>query len=547
MDTGGLAQMSSYNSLASNNGLGLSQSGFTSRRGSNIKSLTFDQSAVLSSSRDNGAPTPRTSRSHLLAGLRTAPRGVSSNQVPSTAPPTQLEHNHEPKYSYFASNVNYGGPKTSNLKNAHIVPGIMKGQIYPTPEQILAPPAIQLDETNHEQMDANYYAQLVATNLYLAEQQQRLQQQLLSVQAAAQQFQGMNLVSQQYSSSPLIPQNLHQLQIKNSMQQNAVQGAGSPMQQYQHYNALNSQQAYIQLEQQNSLHDYQKNAQQNVAQSPLLKGGIPTRMRGTVAPMDSPTFSRSISPPRKIQSPAQDHVPLPPPSAGAFRRGHRKAPSSLAFCIEDAASIDTPRTALMKNPGLVSAGMSGPGQGRAGEHPIRQPRGPPSLDELLSKPTTKYEGSKNFSTRTRRSAVHNLVRAGIERRRAPGGTDSGSLSPASEVGDITLSVIDNDSDSGHSGIGSLKSRPAPGSPRTSIHGAIGSNRPISRQKDHSLDRKSTASQDSNYTSLTVSSDEGSLIGGNFAAVLKSDVKKSEIDNKAPKLIFTPAEHVKVNY
>ncbi|CAD6500940.1 BgTH12-06643 [Blumeria graminis f. sp. triticale] len=546
MDTGGLAQMSSYNSLASSNGLGLPQSGFTSRRGSNIKSLTFDQSAVLSSSRENGAPTPRTSRSHLLAGLRTAPRGASSNQVPSTAPPTQLEHNHEPKYSYFASNVNYSGPKTSNLKNSQYMPGIMKGQIYPAPDQILAPPAIQLDETNHEQMDANYYAQLVATNLYLAEQQQRLQQQLINVQAAAQQFQGMNLVSQQYSSPPITPQSLYQQQVKNSMQQAAAQGIGSPMLQYQNYNALNNQQAYMQLEQQGSLYEFQRNAQQSLAQSPLVKGGIPARFRGTAAPVDSPTFSRSISPPRKIQSPALDHAPLPPPSAGAFRRGHRKAPSSLAFCIED-ATIDSPRTALAKNPGLASAGMSGPGQGRAGEHPIRQPRGPPPLDELLSKPTTKFEGSKNFSTRTRRSAVHNLVRAGIERRRAPGGTDSGSMSPVSEIGDVTLSVTDNDSDSGHSGSGSLKSRPAPGSPRTSIHGAIGSNRPISRQKDHSLDRKSVASQVSNYTSVTVSSDEGNLIGGNFAAVLKNDVKKAETDKKAPKLIFTPADHVKVNY
>ncbi|KAI1876706.1 uncharacterized protein JN550_000778 [Neoarthrinium moseri] len=54
---------------------------------------------------------------------------------------------------------------------------------------------------------------------------------------------------------------------------------------------------------------------------------------------------------------------------------------------------------------------------RVGQHPVRQPRGPPPMDELRTKPTAKYEGSKNFAARTRRSAVQNLMRAGLERRR----------------------------------------------------------------------------------------------------------------------------------
>ncbi|CAO2658332.1 Nn.00g060550.m01.CDS01 [Neocucurbitaria sp. VM-36] len=50
-----------------------------------------------------------------------------------------------------------------------------------------------------------------------------------------------------------------------------------------------------------------------------------------------------------------------------------------------------------------------PSQARAREHPIRQPRGPPSLVELKERPNTKHKGSKNFATRQRRQAVGSLV------------------------------------------------------------------------------------------------------------------------------------------
>jgi len=139
--------------------------------------------------------------------------------------------------------------------------------------------------------------------------------------------------------------------------------------------------------------------------------------------------------------------------------------------------------------------------------------------------------------------VHNLVRAGMERRRAPG--SSGSMSPVSETGEITFSVSsDNDSDSGRSGSGSLSGRPSLGSSRTSAHGAIGSDRPSSRQKEHSLERKSIASMDSNFTTASVSSDEGLSVGGSFAAVFKNGGKKPEANDaqrKAPMLVLTSAE------
>lgn len=203
--------------------------------------------------------------------------------------------------------------------------------------------------------------------------------------------------------------------------------------------------------------------------------------------------------------------------------------------------IDGPKTAgLPKStfPGTPVQSGFAPGAGRAGEHPVRQPRGPPPIEELKAKPTAKFEGSKNFATRTRRSAVHNLVRAGLERRRAPGSA-SGSMSPVSEDGEMSFSADDNDSDSGRSGSGSLSGRPSPPSSRTSRHGAIGSNRPTSRQ--NSLEMRSVMSVDS-FTAESVSGDE--QIGGSFAAVFKNGGKKPEmvdVQKKAPMLVLTSAE------
>lgn len=48
------------------------------------------------------------------------------------------------------------------------------------------------DEDGQEQIDPKLYAELLATNKHLAEQQQRLQQQLADVQAATQQSQGVD-------------------------------------------------------------------------------------------------------------------------------------------------------------------------------------------------------------------------------------------------------------------------------------------------------------------------------------------------------------------
>ncbi|KAH8808015.1 hypothetical protein F5884DRAFT_821490 [Xylogone sp. PMI_703] len=553
MDAGGLAQMS-YNNFPASNGLGMPTAGFASRRanGPNIKRLSFEPSK-LREVHDNGAPTPRTSRSHLLAGLRTAPKSATTSSFPSTAPPTQLNHRVPGLESsiYASSNASYGAPKTSTFaaqqQNAYDQMNA-GGPMYSVPEQVLAPPEIRVDELAQEQMDPNLYAQLVVTNLYLAEQQQRLQQQLINVQAAAQQFQSMNIgggnqqMHQQYATPPVTPQNmgLYQQQVRNSMQPIITPVMGAQPGIYSYYNPMTGQQTYF-MDQSAQQNQYVEQVAQTPANySPPQQPGTP---RFQVSPPQSelPTFTRSVSPPKKSQSPPQDHAPLPPPSAGAFRRGHRKA-TSIALAT-DVSSLDSlkspgiPKTAGF--PSTPTATGFGPGQGRAGEHPVRQPRGPPSLDELVAKPTTKFEGSKNFATRQRRSAVHNLVRAGMERRKAPG-SSSGSMSPVSETGEANFLASDNDSDSGRSG--SLSGRAGSASSRASAHGAIGSDRPSSRQKEHSIDNKSIASTDSNFTTASVSGDEGNALGGSFAAVFKNGGKKGEsAGRKAPMLVLTSAE------
>jgi hypothetical protein len=141
---------------------------------------------------------------------------------------------------------------------------------------------------------------------------------------------------------------------------------------------------------------------------------------------------------------------------------------------------------------------------------VRQPRNPPSLEELIAKPTSKHEGSKNFATRKRRRAIHSLVRAGIERRgetRSFGYNSSGGTNtPASEK-DFAFS----DGDDATVRSGSLSSKPSLGSLRAVANGAIGSE----RKERSSRERKSQVSP---YNTTTPVSEDGSVFGGKFADI-----------------------------
>ena len=553
-----------YNPNFFNNGLGVPTSGYASRgKGSHIKRLSVAPPANISTINETlqsqPNPTPRTSRSHLLAGLRTAPK---SPTFPTSAPPTQLQQHFGLESSRYAGNENSqpgrGMPQTAtgasfptNTYNRYSTNN--ERQMYSRPEQVLAPPAISVvGEQGDSQMDPNLYAELVATNQYLAQQQMRLQQQLINVTAAAQQFQEMNINSNnnfgqqlQYVQSPVMPMtpsmSLYNQQLQNGLQP-VIQPVPNQPGLYSVYNPMTGQHGYFmdQSAQQNQYASQAPIPNQDLSHSPPPP--TPT-FRAQVSPPPESTLTplcayRSGTPPKTTPSPPQDVNPLPPPSANAFRRGHKKSFSSISG-LNSIPSLqsDGLKSGVPKSAGFPQTPMTGtfgPGQARAGEHPIRQPRGPPSLEELIAKPTTKCEGSKNFATRQRRRAVHNLVRAGMERRvasRGSGSIDSvGSMTPSSEK-EITFSISsDNDSDSNNSRSGSLSGKPSIGSLRAAANGAIGSER--KELKERSRERSSV---DSSYTSSSISSEESSLIGGKLAEV------RVEERRKTPLLVLTNAE------
>lgn len=558
------------NSFASN-GIGMPTSGLAARRagGQNIKPLSFD-AAKTSTVTDNGAPTPRTSRSHLLAGLRTAPKTATATSFGSS----QTSMPQQPQQQYARSNQNvytaaqdaYNAPKTAMPQFATQGPQGNQGQpIHSlahltqqyTAEQVLAPPELQFDMAQ-EQMDPSVYAQLVATNTYLAQQQQRLQQQLRDVQAAAQQFQGLSIgqqlqlqqqQQQQYamyghtqgrntSSSASAQPNVYAFIDPSTGQptyvvDQSVAGQVNPQyndqSQYAQYAALQQQQQQLQQVQQlQQLQQLQALQQQQLHQNTATP-------RVQVSPPPEPNGSayRSNSPPKRYESPS-DHTPLPPPSANAFRRGHKRASSvannnGLSVNVQDAQQKG-PKTAAF--PITPMTGGYGPGQARAGEHPIRQPRGPPSFDELVSKPTAKHEGSKNFAARTRRSAVHNLMRAGKERRKGAS-SSTGSMSPVSEsAAESETPITDNESESGRSGSGSLSgevesSLPSSRTSASGSWGAIGSDRPSSREKARELADYATEG-DGSFASVFKNAGQGS----------DKSAPTTDAQRKAPRLVLT---------
>lgn len=547
MLAGGLAQMTSNNFGP---GLGMPTGGLASRRGGqNIKPLSFDSINKQGTQNDTGIPTPRTARGHLLAGLRTAPKTSTATSFgpmsPTMAnPQQQFARNNGMSVNGNGVESSYNPPKTAFPQYNNQTYNNVPDQQY-TVDQVLAPPELPLDEQAQEYMEPQLYEQLVATNMYLAQQQQRLQQQLRSVQAAAQQFQQLNLSNPQLNQQQMMLYQQQQ-QLRNLQQQLGIQAAMSQGQQVYYHAATGQylvdssgmglassygaeqQFALQQQQQQMYLHQMQQNM-------PRVQVSPPPENQP-----QAPTY-RSNSPPKRYDSPQTEVTPLPPPSANAFRRGHKKSASLAPVDSALAASIgsDGPKSAGPKTanfPLTPATGTYGPGQARAGEHPIRQPRGPPSLDELKAKPTAKHEGSKNFAARTRRSALSNLMRAGNIRRKGTS-SSAGSMSPVSETAEESATPItDNDSDSGRSGSGSLDGEMECGDSQTSASGswgAIGSDRPSSRQKTTRGSIDSAVSENESNSFADVFK--------NGAARAAKEQEQTGAQRKAPRLVLTSVE------
>ncbi|PNS16644.1 hypothetical protein CAC42_4608 [Sphaceloma murrayae] len=452
MNTGGLAHMSYNNNNNQNYSAGFApNNGFASRsKGGNSKRLSVALPPKVDSISENQAPTPRTtSRSHLLAGLRTAPRNNAN--PPASAPHNQTRHQ-SPSGNQWA-NAGYdsyqqGVPQVAMAGYGMNQYSMQAGQqTYALPEQVLAPPELYDDG---EEMDPNMLEQLQITGLYLAQRQQQLQQQLANITAAANQFQGLNmgLYQQHMSMNNLQQQIADPVEVPGQPGLFVVQNPLTGEFQYVQTQAQHApQRNQSPLGRSQTMHNLSNPGMYDASSRPIFRAEI------SPPPTDKPTpaTSRSITPPTKSKSPqaALEHVePLPPPSANAFRRGHHKKLSSLS--ISNGAPVsDGPKTssaAIFGSnrvfiPPTPMTGTFGPGAARAGAHPVRQPRGPPNLEELVALPTANHEGSKNFAARRRRAALNNLVRAGSVRRGA-----SNPLSFASPTSESDMSLAASEED-----------------------------------------------------------------------------------------------------
>ena len=447
-DAGGLAQMT-YNSNNgfSSGGLGAPGSGFGNRSRLNSKRLSValppKVNPISEDQIDN--PTPRTSRSHLLAGLRTQPKTSSGS---ASAPYNQTQHQLQGLGASKWANQGYGYeqgmPQTAigtsyDVANQYAMHA--GRQYYSLPEQVLAPPSLY-DEA--DEMDPAVLQQMQMTSLYLAHRQQQLQQQLANLTASAQGLNlNTNLGRNPYQQSPMTPQTPQSLYGQQQVQ-SPIEVPGQPGV-YLVYNPAIQGYSYVvdpALQQQTSMspvHQHQQSGSFSSPQSfqpPTPTVSVTPPANDTPNPM---TF-RTYSPPKKSSSPpsALENVePLPPPSSNAFRRGHNRGKSSLTINPTNDNVANGPKTTSATTfgsqrsviPAPPMTGTFGPGAARAGEHPIRQPRGPPPLEELTTLPTSKHEGSKNFATRQRRRALDSLMRAGTSRR---GLSRSSSGSPVSE-------------------------------------------------------------------------------------------------------------------
>ena len=468
MDTGGLAHMA-YNNYPTNSGLAVPGAGYGSRNGKSghIKRLSVAPPPTINSIYEEDADpnaNGRTSRASMLSGLRTAPRQSSGGNL--SAPYSQTHHRVSSDISgYNGRNSPRGGqdmPQTAvgsqfTGLNGHN-PYAQQQQQY-APEQVLAP-QFEPAYATQDQMDPQVYEELLATNMYLVQRQQQLQQQLLNVTAAANQFQGMNLNAQPQISQN--PQSLYHQQMQSGVQPIVTPVPNQPGV-YLVYNPLTGQQNYM-VDQSGQL-------AQMSATPPY--GAAYNHEAFEPEPATAKLRPPMVTPPKKTPSPPTDVAPLPAPSSNAFRAGHRKSSSIGGYANR---TFDGVRNSALKSaglPGTPQAGTFGPGMGRAGEHPTRQPRGPPPMEELLAAPTTKHEGSKNFAARQRRRALNSLVRASNERR--SGRTSNGAGTPSSES-ELTFSAQTPASDAGDSDFGMESGRPSPSlhQLRGSVTGAIGS-------------------------------------------------------------------------
>ncbi|KAF3932430.1 hypothetical protein ABW20_dc0106401 [Dactylellina cionopaga] len=290
--------------------------------------------------------------------------------------------------------------------------------------------------------DPNFYADLITRNISLAQQQQLAQHMRMTHQAqhSQHQIQPTHVQSPiaQSSGTPPISPGVYAPTISNHQ-------AIHPF--YSVYSPINTQYNYVPHQ--------SRNAQTTLRSSVIPEHNPAMTLASQSSLSSSPPPTESVtrtSSSRSSPSPTRDFVshtttkktPSPPPSVPTFRRGHKKC-ISLSGCTSSnpALADGGPKTSIPKFFNVPSTPLNSTFGGR-GDHPVRQPRGPPALEEILAKPSAKVEGSKNFSSRQRRRALTKLVNAGMERRGTkPSVTSAVSMMPLSEH-DVVYFAEDSD-------------------------------------------------------------------------------------------------------
>jgi len=425
MSNAGVSVLNMYQSQTNSpTTLGVPSGGFGSRgKNSHIRNIAVPGNTGHGS--QQSVSTPRTARGHLLANLRTAPKTPVS--TPTTGHLNEAAGNIDNRFANFPRTSTFA-PKTARglgLNSANVnTPGSASPQL-PTPPASSPMFDYGVQNMTNQLYNMSFYE--------LALQQQRLQQQLLAAQQAQQQLEALQAAQSPANYTATPPMSPY---VNNG-------GNGTPN--YYHVYNPNTNQYGVymvpqaqQQQQQMYTPTYQSGLQQQQEYSPPSPEQMGSQSNS------SRSTSRSRSPPKlsPVHEGSAQNGLQPPVGSLPFRRGHRKT-SSLSNCLNintvDLDNASGPKTAVPKLGNLPTTPMTAtfaPGHA-SGTHPTRQPRGPPPLDEITAKPTSKIEGSKNFVSRQRRRAVFKLVSAGIERRgnapaRSASGTGTGTMTPVSE-------------------------------------------------------------------------------------------------------------------
>ncbi|EPS36493.1 hypothetical protein H072_9976 [Dactylellina haptotyla CBS 200.50] len=378
------------------------------------------------------ATTRASTRAQLLAGLRTAPKatatGIEPGNIshnfgdfhgdPSTVTGTNsmgfLLNKSERAFPHDSvRNGQYSGlPLNAARSICHqdTFPSLPFNHFggLPTP-----PTSSQYPYTSELDYETKIYAELLSRNISLAQHQHQHHQQLVQQMRASQQLQQMQPIQIQSTMA----QSLGTPPMSPAIYTPAISSHQLSHSPYAVYNQA-TQFNYFPQQTRNSQAPFPNTILSDQTSITTIASQLSITSPSTIESNARTQSSRSSpSPTKGLDSSTAKKTPSPPPISGpAFRRGHKKC-ISLSGCSNSNPALTDggPKTSIPRFSNVPSTPINSTFGGR-GDHPVRQPRGPPALEEIMAKPSAKLEGSKNFSSRQRRRALTKLVNAGIERR-----------------------------------------------------------------------------------------------------------------------------------